>query len=226
MNSRRENLIQAIESCAMQTLDGNEGRSNIKTSILHGAVDKYIADTCNISWKHEEKIEGNNQKFKVDMMAKGKSKDVAILLKMSMRSLNKNKKNMLTNAWGEAIRVAVIREGLKRPLYVLSVAIHPTQDIIINKKNIQGGGGVEYKPFSLDAPNVYKSGYHLIKENLTYHRHVSFQFEYSVTPTLKTLTGVLKAFEKLESGKRIIISESAWHELDEGIKWLVDGYKE
>lgn len=221
----RQTLIQSIESCAIQTLDGNKGRSNRKTSILHGAIEKYINATHEIRWMHEEKIEGNNQEFNVDMMAKGKSKDVAILLKMPMRSLNKNKKNMLTNAWGEAIRTAVIRERSIRPLCILSVMIYPTKDIIVRIKNTKGGGGVGYTPFSLDSSQIYQMGYDLIKENPTFHRHVSFPFEYSAEPTLKTLKGVQDAFKRQESGKRIIVSESAWNELNKGVEWLIDNYR-
>ncbi|MBF2760535.1 MAG: hypothetical protein ISN28_09745 [Ectothiorhodospiraceae bacterium AqS1] len=175
---------------------------------------------------HEEKIKGNDQEFNIDMMAKGKSKDVAILLKMPMRSLNKNKKNMLTNAWGEAIRSAVIRAGSGRPLCILSVMIYPTKDIIVKSKNTKGGGVVEFTPFVLDSSGIYQKGYDLIKENPTYHRHISFPFEYSAEPTLKTLKGVQDAFKRQESGKRIIISDSTWNKLDEGIRWLVDNYRE
>ena len=214
-------LIKALEECAAQTLDEDAGRSNVKTSILHGAFDAYFkaVHAERPRWEHEVEIKGSDQTFKIDMMCEGRNKSAAVLLKMPMRGLSKNKKNMLVHTWGEAIRVALIRRQSNKPLYVLSLAIHPTIDINIKR----GGRELTTKDFKPDSNLIYQMGYDFIQSPMSKHRHMALPFEFNVPPTLKTLKGVHSAFTSISIGHRITISRTTWIELDRSIRWLLDG---
>ena len=216
----KSGLIKALEECAAQTLDGDAGRSNVKTSILHGAFEAYFEAVHDERprWEHEREIEGSDQTFKVDMLAKGEKKNVAVLLKMPMRGLSKNKKNLLVHTWGEAVRVALIQQGNSKPLHVLSLVIHPTIDII----NKRSGADLTVGKFNPDSNRVYQMGYDFIKSPMSKHRHLAMPFKFNVPPTLKSLKGVHRAFTAISIGNRITISDDTWNELDSSVEWLLN----
>lgn len=226
MTEEQKRLVVAIEQSVLQTLSGNKGKSNKKTSILHGAVEDYIsAKYQNINWEHEKKIEKNDWKFNVDMFAVNNKKAISILLKNPMRSMDKNKYNALVNTWGEGIRVSLIASDMNKPLGVLWVSIYPTTDIVVLKKNVHGEGSVKLnKDYKAIPTETYNAGYDMIEENNTSCRYIGVPFDYAITPTLKTLKGIQGALEATESGQRIIIAEETWDALDEAIDWLLDGF--
>ncbi|MBC6428900.1 MAG: hypothetical protein GDA55_06720 [Cellvibrionales bacterium] len=76
MDNRRADLVIAIEQCILQALDGHRGRSNTKTSLLHGAIQKYIDPENKIHWQHEIKLEEQSENtFNVDIFAAGVKND-------------------------------------------------------------------------------------------------------------------------------------------------------
>ncbi len=220
----RKDMVVAIESCALQILDGNKGKSNVRTSLLHGAVEKYINARMRINWDHEKTIKSKNQSFNIDVYATGKQKDVALLLKAPLRSMAKNKKNSLVNTWGEAIRVSLIRKSEKKTLSVLSISIYPTTDIVISQKNTHGGGITTFKPYKSDPPQIYNDGFSMLSPSSTQFRYVAIPYEFTVPHTLKRLDRVLAAFKAQESGTRISIKNETWNEFDKSIDWMLTGF--
>ena len=223
MVESRQDLIFAIENCLLQTLDANKGKSNVKTSHLHGAVEKYINQRHQLTWDHEYKISGNDQSFKMDIHAKSQESDLGLSLKMPARSLLKNKKNLLTHTWGEAVRVSLIRKGKSNPMRFLSIHIYPTTDIVVSEKNQRGDGKTEFKPYSADSPETYNAGYELVRSQSTAFRYVAIPCNYRVSHTLKRLSRVRTAFAQLEAGHRISVDESTWDDFDDAVDWLLKG---
>ena len=225
MNSRQKRFIEAIETCVLQSLDGNKGRSNTKTSILHGAFQDYVSKQHDaITWKHEKRLKEGEQSFNVDMYAVSRNKHIAVLLKAPTRSLNKNKHNTLVNLWGEGIRVSLLGGNYKTPLSVLFVSICPTKDIIVYGKDRHGKGKTRFSDFIEHPPAQYNSGYSLLKPSQTKCKYVGVPYDYKITPTLKNLQAVYTTLKSIESGKRILISKKTWEDLDNAIEWLVEGF--
>ena len=214
-------LVMEIENCAAKALYGTAGRSTKKTEKLHGPIEAH-SNSLQIErpvWEHYKEITGNSKKLKVDMFAEGNKKCVAILVKVPIRNLAKNRKNTLVHTWGEAIRIAQIRRGYPKPLDVLSVVIHPTIDISANQK----GNVSKIKSFVPDSDQTYQDGYRFINSAATKHRHVGLSFDFNPHLPSTTLTHVHNTFTSHPAGKRISISTISWSNLDAGIRWLLNG---
>jgi len=55
------------------------------------------------------------------------------------------------------------------------MAIYPTMDIAINKKNAsgRGGGATSFRPYRSDPPEYYNEEFDLLKPNMTQFRYVA-----------------------------------------------------
>ena len=218
--TEKSNLIEALEECGAQALDGNSGRSSEKTGILHSPIDAYFKSVHHEipNWKYDSELDGNGQKFKIDMLASGKKKTVAVLLKMPMRGLSQNKKNSMVHTWGEGIRVAYIVDGCEKPFFVLSLNIHPTKDIVVKRSS----GGLTIKPFQPDSDQVYQRGYGYIQSAMVEYRHVALPFDFNVTLPTTTLNAAHQRFMSQPVGSRISVLSSSWSRLESSVKWLLD----
>jgi len=56
---------------------------------------------------------------------------------------------------------------------VLFMAIYPTMDIAINKKNASGGESTGFRPYRSDPPEYYNEEFDLLKPNITQLRYVA-----------------------------------------------------
>ncbi|MBC6436664.1 MAG: hypothetical protein GDA52_00685 [Rhodobacteraceae bacterium] len=220
MSDPKKDFIIAIEALVLQALNRNEGRSNTRTSVLHGAIEKYIDLRCKIKWEHEETITGRGQNFKIDMLGKHGPNHLAILIKAPVRSMGKNKKNSLVNTWGEAVRVSVIKENETHKMKVLFIQVYPTIDIIVNRIRTEGQGRTEFKKYTPDTAEIYNTGLDKVVSSNTQFKYAGVPYDYTIPHTLKSLDGVLHAFQAQEAGQRISISEETWKEFDSAIDWL------
>ncbi|MCY4314219.1 MAG: hypothetical protein OXD44_11130 [Gammaproteobacteria bacterium] len=53
------------------------------------------------------------------------------------------------------------------------MAIYPTMDIAINKKNASGGESTGFRPYRSDPPEYYNEEFDLLKPNITQLRYVA-----------------------------------------------------
>ena len=188
-------------------------------------MDQYLRQHIpGVSWRHEVELKAlalGDGKFNVDMHASTDDQEMAVLLKAPVRSMGKNRMNSAVNLWGEAVRLTLLREGRKKRLAALFVTAHPMVDIIIQGKTAKGTGKTIFRDYTPISAKVHNAGFSLLPQGVTRCRYVDIPYSFVSRPNLKSLGGVVDAFEAMTPGSRIFVEECVWKRFDEAIEWLV-----